>query len=59
MDTSTLFILGLVVSFLTGIASTLLVINVRYLLKYRPRLTRRDRERIRALKSSTYHPYGR
>jgi hypothetical protein len=39
---------------LTGIASTILVINLRYLLKDRPRITRRQREYIYALKSEGY-----
>jgi hypothetical protein len=55
VDTNTLIILGFIVSFLTGIASTLLVINLRYLLKDRPRLSHRGREYVRALKSKGYY----
>jgi hypothetical protein len=52
---NTLIIIGFIVSFLTGISSTLLVINLRYLLKDRPRITRRQREYIYALKSKGYY----
>jgi hypothetical protein len=54
VDNNTLIILGFIVSFLTGIASTMLVINSRLLLKDRPRVTRRQREYIYALKSEGY-----
>jgi uncharacterized protein YneF (UPF0154 family) len=54
VDNNTLIILGFIVSFLTGISSAIMFINLRYLLKYRPRLNRRQREKIRALKSKGY-----
>jgi hypothetical protein len=55
VDTNTLIILGFIVSFLTGISSAIMFINLRYLLKYRPRLNRRQREKIRAFKSKGYY----
>ena len=55
MDNNALIILGFIVSFLTGSAITLLIINYRYLLKDRPRLNHRGREYVRALKSKGYY----
>jgi hypothetical protein len=49
-----LFIIAVVVSFATGVSATLFTINVRYLLKHRPRYKRRHRELIRAMEGSGY-----
>jgi len=56
VDDNTLIILGFIVSFLIGVASTMLVINYRFLLKDRHRLTRRERVYTRALRSSRGTP---
>lgn len=59
MSDEMLFAVAVVVSFATGVSATLFTINVRYLLKHRPRYKRRQRELIRAVKNSPYAPYHR
>jgi len=54
MSNDTLFIIAVVASFATGVSATLFTINVRYLLKHRPRFNRRQRVYIRAMKNSPY-----
>ena len=54
MSNDTLFIIAVVASFGTGIAVTLFTINLRYLLKHRPRYKRRHRELIRAMENSRF-----
>ena len=54
MSNDTLFIIGIVVSFATGVSATLFTINVRYLLKHRPRFNRRQRQYIYAMNNSPF-----
>ena len=54
MSNDTLFIIAVIASFATGIAVTLFTINVRYLLKHRPRFNRRQRQYIRAVENSRF-----
>ncbi len=54
MSNDMLFIIAVVVSFVTGIAVTLFTINTRYLLKHRPRFNRRQREYLRAMNESGF-----
>jgi hypothetical protein len=54
MSNDTLFIIAVVVSFATGVSATLFTINTRYLLKHRPRWSRRQRGYIRAMENSPF-----
>jgi hypothetical protein len=54
MSNDTLFIIAVIASFGTGIAVTLFTINTRYLLKHRPRWSRRQRGYIRAMENSPF-----